>query len=66
MFESVSTSPRRTAFMADPEKLLGTELFGKYYPVTGKVKIKTYIRKVLLVTGIYGTVKKYVNRVRGR
>lgn len=66
MFESVSMGPRRTAFMADAEKLSGTELFKKYYPVTKKVKIKTAIRKALLVMGIYGTVKKCVNRARGR
>lgn len=66
MFESGSMSPKQTAFMADAEKLSGTELFGKRNPVTRKLKIITYTQKALLVTGLYGTVKKYVNRVRGR
>lgn len=66
MYESVKMSPRREQFMADAKKLSGDELFRKYYPVTTKVKIKTIIRKTLLVTGIYGVTKKCLNRVRGR
>lgn len=66
MFESVSMNPKRAAFMADATKMSGTELFEKYYPVTNKVKVKTAIRKLLLMTGIYGMTKKCLNRVRGR
>lgn len=66
MFESVPMSPRRVAFMEDAERMPGTELFKKYYPVTRKVEAKTTIRKILLVTGVYGMVKKCINRVRGR
>ena len=66
MFESVPMNLNRTVFLADATKLSGKELFEKYYPVTKKVKVKTAIRKVLLVTGIYGTMKKCLNRVRGR
>lgn len=66
MFESVPMSPKRTVFMSDAERLSGTELFKKYYPVTRKVRVKTAIRKILLVTGIYGMAKKCINRVRGR
>ncbi len=66
MFESVSMSPKRTAFMADAKRLSGKELFENYYPVTGKVRVKTAIRKVLLVTGVYEMTKKYMNRMRGR
>lgn len=61
-----SKNPKRTVFLADAAKMSGKELFEKYYPVTNKVKVKTAIRKVLLVTGIYGTMKKCLNRVRGR
>ena len=66
MFESVSMNSKRVAFMSDAAKMSGTELFKKYYTVTNKVKVKTVIRKILLVTGIYGTMKKCLNRVRGR
>ena len=66
MFESVPMNSRRVAFMEDAERMPGTELFKKYYPVTRKVEAKTTIRKILLVTGVYGMVKKCINRVRGR
>ena len=66
MFESVPTNPKRTVFLADAAKLSGKELFEKYYPVTNKVKVKTAIRKILLMNGIYGAMKKCLNRVRGR
>ncbi len=66
MFESVPMNPKRTVFLADADRLSGKELFEKYYPVTRKVKVKTAIRKTLLVTGIYGMAKKCMNRVRGR
>lgn len=66
MFESVPMNPKRTVFLADAAKMSGKELFEKYYPVTNEVKVKTAIRKALLVTGIYGMAKKCMNRVRGR
>lgn len=66
MFESVPMNSKRTVFLADAAKMSGKELFEKYYPVTNKVKVKTAIRKALLMTGIYGTMKKCLNRVRGR
>lgn len=66
MTESVEMNSKREAFMADAKVLYGKELFGKYYPVTTKVKVKTMIRQVLLVMGIYGTMKKCLNRMRGR
>lgn len=66
MFESVPMSPKRAAFMADAERLSGTELFEKHFPITRKVKVKTAVRKILLVTGIYGMAKNCINRVRGR
>lgn len=66
MFESVPMNPKRTAFMDDAAKMSGTELFKKYFPVTNKVKVKTVIRKILLMTGSYGIMKKCLNRVRGK
>lgn len=52
--------------MIDAGKLSGQELFTRYFPITLKVKVKTRIRKLLLITGVYGTMKKCLNRVRGR
>lgn len=66
MYDSVPMNPKRAMFMEDAQKLPGVELFGKYYPVTWRVKLKTLVRKILLMTGIYGITKKYLNRVRGR
>lgn len=66
MYESVVMNPRRNQFMADAQTFSGVELFTKYYPITEKVKIKTAIRKILLMVGVYGTMKKYLNRMRGR
>lgn len=66
MCESVPINAKRMAVMVDAAKMSGAELFDKYYPITRKVKVKTAIRKALLVTGIYGTMKECLNRVRGR
>lgn len=66
MYESVLMNPKRAMFMEDAKQLSGVELFGKYYPVTGKVKLKTAVRKILLMTRIYGTMKKCKNKMRGR
>ena len=66
MYESVGWNPNREQFMVDALKLSGQELFARYFSITLLVKIKTYIRKLLLMTGAYGTMKKCLNRVRGR
>lgn len=66
MFESVSLNPKREQFFHDAISMDGTELFNKYYPITAKVKIKTLIRKVLLITGVYALTKKCLNKMRGR
>lgn len=66
MYESVPMNPKRRVFMEDANRLQGAELFEKYYPVTIKIKVKTVIRKILVVTGIYANMKKCLNRVRGR
>mgnify|MGYP000302815088 FL=1 len=66
MFESVPMNAKRGNFISDASKMSGEELFKKYFPISSKIKMKTAIRKVLLTLGIYGTMKKYLNRVRGR
>lgn len=66
MYESVRQNPLREQFMMDARKLSGQELFTRYFPITLKVRVKTQIRKLLLITGAYGTMKKCLNRVRGR
>lgn len=66
MTESVKINMKRQDFMEDARILSGKDLFDKYYPVTIKVKIRTMIRKIFLVTGIYGTMKKCLNRMKGR
>ena len=66
MYESVKENSQRKKFFLDAQKLSGKDLFNKYYPITVKVKIKTLLRKLLLITGSYSTVKKILNKVRGR
>lgn len=66
MYMPIKMNPKRTAFMADAQKLMGTELLKKYYPITIKVKIDTFIRNMFLVTGTYRIMKKCLNRMRGR
>ena len=66
MTESVKMNPKRKQFMEETLSLPGKELMEKYYPVTTRVRVKTMIRKALLVTGIYGVMKKCLNQVRGR
>jgi len=66
MFESVKMNSMREEFMYDAKNLSGDALFEKYYSISIKVKVKTAIRKILLLTGFYGTMKKYLNRMRGR
>lgn len=64
MFESVHINPMRTQFFKDAEKMSGAELFEKYYPNSVIVKAKTVIRGILLRTGVYKNVKRYLNRIR--
>ena len=66
MLESVRVNPKRTIFMKDASMLSGMDLFNKYYPITWKVKFKTLVRKMLLMTGGYRAVKKCMNKKRGR
>ncbi len=66
MFESVGTNEKRDDFFNDAQLLDGKALFEKYYPITLKVRIKTQIRKFLLITGLYRVAKKFLNKMRGR
>ncbi len=66
MTESVKMNPNRGKFMKDATILDGKSLFSKYYPITAMVTVKTAIRKILLVTGCYGVMKRLLNRMRGR
>lgn len=66
MFESVKINEKREIFFNDAQQMNGTVLFENYYPITFKVKIKTQIRKFLLVTGMYRIAKKILNKMRGR
>ena len=58
MFFSVEMNKKRKQFFEDAQNMNGTLLFNKYYPITVKVRIKTFARKVLLVTGLYSVSKK--------
>ena len=66
MTTSVERNPRRDEFFEDAQVMTGAELFGKYYPITTKTKLKTAARKALVVIGAYGTAKKGLNKIKGR
>lgn len=66
MFESIPINSRGESFFHDAVELDGASLFDKYYPITTKVKIKTAIRKILLITGTYRAAKKCLNKLRWR
>ena len=66
MYESVTMNPKREQFFEEASQMTGTELFEKYYPITARIKIKTAVRRCLLITGLYRVVKKCLNKVRER
>lgn len=66
MRESVKMNLKRIQFFKDAQNLTGSELFEKYYPITIKTRVKTAIRKLLLLTEAYGIMKKGLNKMRGR
>lgn len=66
MFESVRPNKKRKQFFNDAQTMNGQNLFEKYYPITAKTKMKTFVRKLLLVTNVYGFAKKCHNLVKGR
>lgn len=66
MFQSVSYNPKRNQFMSDAKEMLAGDLFQKYYPITYKIKIKTWIRKILIQIKLYGTMKMILNKLKGR
>lgn len=66
MFTSVKMNPNREQFLLDAANMTGEELFERYYPITFKVKLKTKIRTLLVITGMYQFAKKILNKARGR
>lgn len=66
MVSSTKLNPKRSEFFIDAHNMTSKELFDKYYPVNGKVKLKTELRKVLVITGLYSIAKRLLNTIRGR
>lgn len=66
MFESVEENPKRKQFFEDAVKLNGKDLFNKYFPVTVKIQLVTYIRSLLVITGIYSTIKRLKTKLESR
>ena len=59
MVSSVKINEERKLFFEDACVMNGKTLFGKYFPISTKVQLKTFGRKLLLVTGLYGVSKKF-------
>lgn len=66
MFSSIEMNEKRRQFFDEAQQLDGKALFNKYYPITIRVKIKTEIRKILLISGMYSISKRILNKMRGR
>ena len=64
MFSSVMMNSRRRQFFEDARIIDGKELFKKYYPISFKVRLKTFVRKILLVTGLYSVSKKINRKIK--
>ena len=64
MFFSVEMNKKRKQFFEDAQNMNSTLLFNKYYPISAKVKLKTFIRKTLLVTGLYSVSKKIKRKLK--
>lgn len=65
MRESVKKNSRRDSFFEDALELPGVDFFKKYFPNNTRTLIKTSIRSVLIKTGLYKTVKRVLNTIRG-
>ena len=65
MFYSVSMNPNRADFFSDVVSMDAKKLFNKYFPLTTKVRLMTFIRLILITTGFYGFVKKILYTIRG-
>lgn len=66
MTQSVEVNKKRDKFFEDAQRMSGETLFQTYFPVTTTIRIKTLIRKILLITGMYGFMKKCLNIIKGR
>lgn len=66
MFSSIKMNPKREEFFSAASTMTGAELFEYYYPITFMVRMKTQIRSLLIITGMYKFAKKVLNKLRGR
>lgn len=57
MFHSVKMNKTRNVFMKDAAQLNTKVLFEKYLKDTWEIKVKRYIRKIAIITGLYKVLK---------
>lgn len=59
MFYSVPRNEQRTQFFNDSISLSAKELFNKWFPVTWKVRINSFVRITCHCLGIYSVAKRF-------
>lgn len=55
---------KREMFLNDAKELSGIQLMNKYFPLTGKVKVKHYIRVILCEIGLYYKMKQLILKIK--
>lgn len=64
LVQSVKKGQNRDAILRDSMQMEPKELFQKYFPQTGSVRIKSFLRKLLLMSGLYSRVKYELYKYR--
>lgn len=60
MTNSVNYNSRRKEFFGN---INDENVFEKYYPISFKTKINSFVRKTLAVTGVYSSVKSFAKKI---
>ena len=63
MTNSVSYNIQREKFFKD---INDEDLIEKYFPITLKTRLNSFVRKSLSVTGLYSSVKSLAKKVLGK
>ena len=63
MVKSVPLNIKREQFFSDYAQMNMETLMNKWFPITMKVRINSFLRKIAFKLGIYNTVKRFVKKM---
>lgn len=63
MVKSIHKNPERDAFFADYSAMPMGELMEKWYPLTFKVRVNSFLRMMAFRLGLYNEAKRFVKRL---